>query len=57
MQLSRDELVRAYSIMSTIRAFEEKVRVEFANGEIPGFVHLYIGEEASAAGICMHLDQ
>ena len=57
MQLSRDELVRAYSIMSTIRAFEEKVRVEFANGEIPGFVHLYIGEEASAAGVCMHLDQ
>ena len=56
MQLSRDELVRAYTIMSTIRAFEEKMHIEFANGELPGFVHLYIGEEASAAGICMQLD-
>ena len=56
MQLSRDELLQAYTIMSTIRAFEEMVHVEFANGEIPGFVHLYIGEEASAAGVCMHLD-
>lgn len=29
--------------------------MEFATGEIPGFVHLYAGEEASATGICMHL--
>ena len=56
MQLSRDELIQAYTTMSTIRAFEEKMHTEFANGELPGFVHLYIGEEASAAGICMHLD-
>ncbi len=42
--------------MKTIREFEERVHVEFATGEIPGFVHLYAGEEAIAVGVCMHLD-
>ncbi len=55
MQLSKTDLLRAYRIMRTIRDFEERVHVEFATGEIPGFVHLYAGEEASAAGVCMHL--
>src|SRR3546814_20396994 len=41
--------------MCTIRAFEEGVHVEFAGGGIPGFVHLYAGEEASAVGVCLHL--
>jgi pyruvate dehydrogenase E1 component alpha subunit len=41
--------------MKTIREFEERVHVEFAKGGIPGFVHLYAGEEASAAGVCMNL--
>ncbi|MCR6667650.1 MAG: thiamine pyrophosphate-dependent dehydrogenase E1 component subunit alpha [Methyloversatilis sp.] len=43
--------------MRTIRDFEERVHVDFATGEIPGFVHLYAGEEASATGICMHLNR
>src|SRR5262245_29730141 len=55
MQLSRDELIRAYRDMRTIRAFEDRVQEEFAAGNIPGFVHLYAGEEASAVGVCMHL--
>ena len=38
--------------MCTIRCFEESVKKDFLNGEIPGFVHLYIGEEAIATGIC-----
>src|SRR4029453_9514780 len=42
--------------MRTIREFEDRVHDEFATGEIPGFVHLYAGEEASAAGVCVHLD-
>ena len=29
---------------------------EFSAGNIPGFVHLYAGEEASGVGVCMHLD-
>jgi pyruvate dehydrogenase E1 component alpha subunit len=57
MQLSKDELLRAYRMMKTIREFEERLHVEFATGEIPGFVHLYAGEEASATGVCMHLDE
>ncbi len=56
MQLSKDELLRAYRMMKSIREFEERLHVEFATGEIPGFVHLYAGEEASATGVCMHLD-
>ncbi len=42
--------------MATIRVFEERVHEEFATGKIPGFVHLYAGEEASAVGICSQLD-
>jgi len=56
MQISKDELLRAYRMMKSIREFEERLHIEFATGEIPGFVHLYAGEEASATGICMHLD-
>jgi acetoin:2,6-dichlorophenolindophenol oxidoreductase subunit alpha len=55
MQLNREELLLAYRQMRTIREFEERVHVEFAAGGIPGFVHLYAGEEASAVGVCMHL--
>ena len=55
MQLSRDELVQAYRQMRTIREFEERVHEEFSAGNIPGFVHLYAGEEASAVGFCSHL--
>jgi pyruvate dehydrogenase E1 component alpha subunit len=53
--LSKDELVTAYRTMRTIRDFEERLHVEFAKGDIPGFVHLYAGEEACATGIMMHL--
>ena len=55
MQLSRDELIKAYRDMATIRRFEERVQEEFSKGGIPGFVHLYAGEEASAVGVCSHL--
>ena len=33
------------------------MHVEFSAGGIPGFVHLYAGEEASAVGMCMNLDE
>ena len=54
--LSKDRLLEAYRIMRTIREFEERLHVDFARGDIPGFVHLYAGEEATAAGIMMHLN-
>ena len=56
MQLNREQLLTAYRTMRTIRDFEERVHVEFLAGGVPGFVHLYAGEEASAVGACMHLD-
>ena len=55
MQLSREDLLLAYRRMRRIRDFEDRVHVEFATGELPGFVHLYAGEEASAVGVCMNL--
>ena len=55
MNLNETQLLQAYRKMCQIRAFEDRVHEEFATGEIPGFVHLYAGEEASAVGFCMHL--
>ncbi|WP_394213206.1 thiamine pyrophosphate-dependent dehydrogenase E1 component subunit alpha [Enterovibrio calviensis] len=54
--LSREQLLEAYKMMKTIRDFEERLHVDFARGDIPGFVHLYAGEEATAVGIMMHLN-
>ncbi|MER3398513.1 MAG: pyruvate dehydrogenase (acetyl-transferring) E1 component subunit alpha [Chloroflexota bacterium] len=41
--------------MRLIRTFEDKVAELFAQGLLPGFVHLYAGEEAIAVGVCAHL--
>jgi acetoin:2,6-dichlorophenolindophenol oxidoreductase subunit alpha len=57
MELSREQLLDAYRYMRMIREFEERIHLEFATGEIPGFVHLYAGEEASAVGVCMNLGE
>src|SRR5580693_7388986 len=54
-EINKELLLRAYRMMRRIREFEERVHIEFATGEIPGFVHLYAGEEASATGVCLHL--
>ncbi len=54
-RLTREQLLEAYRVMRTIREFEERLHAEFATGEIPGFVHLYAGEEAIAAGVVAHL--
>ncbi|MFB6108074.1 MAG: thiamine pyrophosphate-dependent dehydrogenase E1 component subunit alpha [Haloplanus sp.] len=42
--------------MLTIREFDTTAGERFADGEIPGFVHLYIGEEAVGVGTCATLD-
>lgn len=55
MQHSRDKLERAYRQMKTIREFEERLHIEIAKGEIPGFTHLYSGQEACAVGVCENL--
>ena len=55
LPLSREDLLAAYRRMRTIREFEERLHVDFSRGDIPGFVHLYAGEEATAVGIMSHL--
>jgi TPP-dependent pyruvate/acetoin dehydrogenase alpha subunit len=43
--------------MVRIRVFELRLRDVFRSGVMPGFIHLYVGEEAVAAGVCRHLNQ
>ena len=42
--------------MLVIRGFEERVAALYRDGEVPGFVHLSIGQEASAVGACWNLE-
>ena len=44
-----------FSTMTKIRLFEGELQKFFAAGKIPGFVHLYLGEEATATGACAAL--
>jgi acetoin:2,6-dichlorophenolindophenol oxidoreductase subunit alpha len=44
-----------YTTMLTIRRFEERAYKEFFAGNLFGFVHSYIGQEAIAAGVCANL--
>ncbi len=53
--LNKQQLLDAYRRMRTIREFEERLHIDFARGDIPGFVHLYAGEEAAGVGIISHL--
>ncbi len=49
--LDRERLLSLYRCMVRIRAFEEHAHKEFLKGGMPGFLHLYSGEEAIAAGV------
>ncbi len=55
MELTREEGRKLLETMSTIRSFEEKGVELTAKGKLPGFLHLYIGEEAVATGVCSNL--
>ncbi len=46
----RDELLGLYRQMVLIRRFEEAAAKAYSQGKIGGFLHLYIGQEASAVG-------
>src|SRR6516162_10864397 len=51
------ELLRAFfRQMLLIRRFEEKVEERFRAGELPGFLHVAIGQEACAVGVCRALE-
>jgi pyruvate dehydrogenase E1 component alpha subunit len=53
--LSDDHLRQLYRTMLRIRRFEERVKELFLEARLYGSVHLYIGEEAVAAGACAAL--
>lgn len=50
--VDKDDLLRAYRLMKTIREFEERLHLEIQKGRIAGFTHLYSGQEAVAVGVC-----
>ena len=56
MNLEKATLLKTYRLMKTIREFDERLRLENEQGHVPGFIHLYCGEEAIAVGACMHLE-
>lgn len=51
----QDQLLDMYRTMLTIRRFEERCNDLYMQGRIPSTLHLYIGQEAVAAGVCAHL--
>jgi 2-oxoisovalerate dehydrogenase E1 component len=50
-----DQVVEMYRRMRRIREFETRTSALYKAGEVPGFVHLSIGQEATAVGACWHL--
>jgi len=55
--LAKDVLVRMYSSMLRIRLFEERIAALYPEQEMKCPVHLCIGQEAIATGVCMHLEK
>jgi pyruvate dehydrogenase E1 component alpha subunit len=54
--LAKDDLREFFREMLLIRRFEEKVEERFRAGELPGFLHVAIGQEAVAVGVCRALE-
>jgi 2-oxoisovalerate dehydrogenase E1 component len=50
-----DDLLEMHRRMLLIRGFEQRVAALYRDGEVPGFVHLSIGQEAAAVGACWPL--
>ena len=55
--VSEDVLRGFFREMLLIRRFEEKVEERFRAGELPGFLHVAIGQEAVATGVCAALER
>jgi acetoin:2,6-dichlorophenolindophenol oxidoreductase subunit alpha len=55
-ELSEEALREHFREMLLIRRFEEKVEERFRAGELPGFLHVAIGQEAVAVGVCKALE-
>jgi pyruvate dehydrogenase E1 component alpha subunit len=55
-ELTREQLTEFLHDMLLIRRFEEKVEERFRAGELPGFLHVAIGQEAVAVGVCRAME-
>ena len=55
-KLPREQLIGFLAEMLLIRRFEEKVTERFRAGELAGFLHACIGQEAVAVGVCRALE-
>jgi pyruvate dehydrogenase E1 component alpha subunit len=55
VRIDKEKYLDMHRTMVKIRGFETNVERLFSQGKIPGFVHLYIGEEAIATGVCAAL--
>ncbi len=55
VDISKEKLLWMYERMLLIREFEDRLHIDFAAGKIPGFVHLYAGQESVAVGVCANL--
>ncbi|MCA1494910.1 thiamine pyrophosphate-dependent dehydrogenase E1 component subunit alpha [Ensifer sp. NBAIM29] len=55
MQLNRHQRLEAYRRMLCIRRFEEEAMRQFNGGEILGFFHSSVGQEAAIVGACLAL--
>lgn len=53
--MERHKRIDLYRQMRRIRIFEERVKFEYTHDKIRGMLHLYIGEEAVAVGVCSGL--
>jgi TPP-dependent pyruvate/acetoin dehydrogenase alpha subunit len=56
-ELSHEDLRDMLREMLLIRRFEERVEERFRAGELPGFLHVAIGQEAVAVGVCRALEE
>src|ERR1700675_4280499 len=54
--LSKSDLREFFREMLLIRRFEEKVEERFRAGELPGFLHVAIGQEAAEVGVCAAME-
>lgn len=55
MTIPLAQLPALFRRMLFIRKAEERLARDFKAGQLPGPVHLYIGQEAIAVGVCAHL--
>src|SRR5436190_24075938 len=56
-RVSEEVLKGFFREMLLIRRFEEKVEERFRAGDLPGFLHVAIGQEAVAVGVCAALEE